>query len=95
MNSKRYTVERISNHECRLRVHQPCLLGEVGGCTTYWRPANGGYVYDTTDHPGTSGHQVCERLCSTGATLRQGGAGDLAALIRREAVKALRIDEGR
>ena len=42
-NPKRYTVERVSEHECVLTVHADCLLGFAGDEYIYWRPASGGY----------------------------------------------------
>jgi hypothetical protein len=87
---KRYSIKRITEHECVMTIIQDCDLGYAGEAVTYWRPAGGGYVYDTTDHPGTSGLQVCEGLSPVGTALYQNDKGELTTLIRREAKRCLR-----
>lgn len=39
----------------------------------FWAPREGGYVYDVTHKPGTSGKHVCAGLRVDGCTLRWGG----------------------
>jgi len=57
--------------------------GEIAR-TEYWAPSSGGYVRNVSRHPGTSGYQVCDRLCYTGNTLYWNGSVPLVGLIRRE-----------
>jgi len=58
---------------------------------TYWAPSKGGYVRDTTRHPGTLGPQVCYGLRRLGDTLYWDPKyGTLADMIRREYKRAIR-----
>ena len=59
----------------------------------YWVPTDGGYVYDVTRQPGTSGQQVCDALQGMGHTLMSSRAG-LAHTVRRELRRALREEAG-
>ena len=55
----------------------------------FWVPSDGGYVREVdTQHPGTLGAQVCQRLESRGSTLSSTRAA-LLDLIRREYRRAM------
>lgn len=52
---------------------------------SYWAPSGGGYIYDVTDAPGTTGAQVCDRMAGSGDTLRWSPMHrSLAGVLRRE-----------
>jgi hypothetical protein len=63
----------------------------------FWVPAEGGYIHDVTEQPGTSGPQVCEGLGRAGNTLMATPA-TLGRVVRRELARArasLRRELGR
>lgn len=74
--SPRYQITG-SDNEC-------VVTHSTGETRHYWAPADGGYIYDVTHSPGTTGQQVCDGMGSLGETLRWSGRGDLANLIRAE-----------
>lgn len=85
--TRRYTVTTSPSGAVRLTVTHPWLLADFGHTDDELvidYDAVGGYVYDVTHHPGTSGQQVCDRLHYRGGTLTAPRDGDLAGLIRRE-----------
>jgi hypothetical protein len=78
---------------CSVTIYDP-PYGDGPETRYYWRPLRGGYVYDVTDRPGTTGQQVCDRMASLGSTLYCGESQDLTALIRREMRRRMASEEG-
>jgi len=90
MNKKyRITNENEWHNECTMHISAD--EGNSAYTRYFWAPDDGGYVYEVFENrPGTSGQQVCDDLCSTGATLRWAGGSPLIRLIRYEAKRRYR-----
>jgi hypothetical protein len=87
--TRRYTTACDDFGVVILRVHADCALGNAGDVRRF-SARSGGYVYEWK---GADCRQVCGGLYRHGATL-SAREGDLLAVIRREARRALR-DEAR
>ena len=90
----RYRVEVDDSYGCReviLRPLSPEGVEIIGQRPRQYR-AIGGYVYDVTERPGTTGTQVCVGMSSRGHTLTA-TQETLPAVIRRN-VKLLMREAG-
>lgn len=65
--SKRYTV-RATDYGCELWIAAQYSPRDQDETLEF--ACVGGYVYETTHNPGTSGRQVCESLFGGGPTVR-------------------------
>ena len=90
MNPKRYNIFAHLDNCCTLSILADCALGEPGQERRFWRPDNGGHVYEVSEQrPGTLGIQVCDRLQHSGSALYCNSSGELADVIHAEARRAL------
>jgi hypothetical protein len=84
----RATIKSIDHNRCELTQDVNVLVGDqfkvMRGVYEYWAPSQGGYVYNVTLNPGTSGVQMCDGLSTMGNTLRWSGKVPLVNLIRAE-----------
>ena len=85
----RYKAFATEDNRCEFHDLGQALSSQA--ISLFWAPASGGYVYDVTASPGTTGQQVCDRLESSGSALYWTPTmGPLSRLIRREAQRAFR-----
>jgi hypothetical protein len=76
-------VKKIARNECEVSIQ----YDDESIVYSVWCPRGGGYVYDITYKPGTSGDQICQRFFKTGNTLHCCEGEDLTDLIRKEVKK--------
>lgn len=90
MATKRYITKADGNNVCTVKFMAGHRAGET---RTYWAQRIGGYVYDVTDRPGTSGAQVIDMRHSDrrggGSTLVWSGTATLADLMRDQVRRML------
>jgi hypothetical protein len=97
MTTKAWTVSDDGSGTVRLSILVDCALGDAGTTRTFWVQSSGGYVYETTRRPGTSGEQVSDRLYHTGSMI-SATRETLATVVRRAAracLAAARREEAR
>ena len=83
MGTRRYQVT-ATDSGCELQLADGYGRNETAETREFRALGTMGYVWDTTDAPGTSGRQVCETLFGLGSTLTSSETS-LAADIRRMA----------